>query len=213
MEKYKIIYADPPWQYNKTASKKGRTVETHYQTMPIDEICALPVREMAAEDAVLFMWATFPKIADGLRVVREWGFDYKTIAFVWVKARKSLNMFQSSFLPDMLFADFMGMGNWTRANAEFVMLGTKGKPKRKRADIRQIVYAPIMEHSRKPDEVSHRIVKLCGDVPRVELFARRQNPGWDVWGNQVACSVEVGSPYNNGVKPTFKGAGENLSLN
>jgi len=83
------------------------------------------------------------------------------------------------------------MGNWTRANAEFVMLGTKGKPKRKRADIRQIVYAPIMEHSRKPVEVADRIVKLCGDVPRVELFARRPNPGWDVWGNQVACTVEV----------------------
>lgn len=189
--KYNIIYADPPWQYNKTASKKGRTVETHYTTMPINDICALPVSEIAADDSVLLMWGTFPKLAEGLRVVQAWGFEYKTVAFVWVKAKKSFNIFQTSFLPDMLFADFFGMGKWTRSNAEIVLLGTKGKPKRKQANVRQIVYSPITEHSRKPDEVAQRIVKLCGDVPRVELFARRQNPGWDIFGNEVENSINL----------------------
>ena len=87
--------------------------------------------------------------------------------------------------------DFMGMGRWTRANAEICLLSTKGKIVRKSASVRQIIYSPIQEHSRKPEETKTRIIKLIGDLPRVELFARKKSAGWDAWGNEVNCDIAL----------------------
>lgn len=184
MKKYSIIYADPPWAY-RTYSKKGqgRSAESHYPTMCIDDIKALPVNELAAKDCALFMWATFPCLREAFEVIDAWGFSYKTVAFVWVKQNRK---------NDDLFT---GMGYWTRANAEICILATKGHPKRVDAGVRQVILSHIEEHSKKPNEVRERIVQLMGDIPRIELFARQEPDGWDVWGNEVNCSVEMQDYY------------------
>ena len=180
MKKYSIIYADPPWQY-KVYSKKGlgRSAESHYPTMELEDIQALPVGELADTDCILFMWTTIPLLKDCFSVMKAWGFEYKTVGFVWIKQNKK---------SDSLF---WGMGHWTRANAEFCMLATKGRPKRKSAGVHQVIISHIEEHSKKPDIVRHKIIELVGDLPRVELFAREKADGWDAWGNEVDCDIEI----------------------
>ena len=174
-KKYGIIYADPPWQY-KTNSKKGhgRSAESHYPTMPKSEIQRLPVPRISAKDSVLFLWVTAPCLEEGLELITAWGYTYKTVAFTWIKqCRKSEKI-------------FTGMGYYTRANAEFCLLATKGKIlKRKSHSVSSVVLSHIEEHSKKPHEVRERIVELFGDIPRIELFARQHASGWDCWGNEV----------------------------
>ena len=173
-KKYNIIYADPPWSYN-VASKKGTSrgvAERYYNTMKLEDICNLPINKIC-ENAVLFMWATFPNLPQALKVIEKWGFTYKTCAFTWIKKNKK---------SDSLF---WGMGRWTRANAELCLISTKGKPKRQSAKIHSVIISKIREHSRKPDEVRDKIIELCGDLPKIELFARQQVEGWDCWGNEV----------------------------
>jgi N6-adenosine-specific RNA methylase IME4 len=173
-KKYNIIYADPPWQY-KVYSKKGlgRSAESHYPTMKLEDIQALPVGTLADDDCALFMWTTVPLLQDCFSVMSAWGFTYKTVAFVWIKQnRKSDGL-------------FWGMGHWTRANAEICMLATKGRPKRRSASVHQVILSHIEEHSKKPDITRDKIIELMGDLPRIELFARQKTPGWDVWGNEV----------------------------
>lgn len=181
MKKYGIIYADPPWHY-RVYSKKGagRSAESHYPTMTIEEIQALPVSELANKDCALFMWITFPLLKESLSVLSAWGFKFKTIAFVWIKQNRK---------SDSLF---WGMGYWTRANAEFCVLATKGKPKRMAKNVHQVIVSHIEEHSKKPDEARRRIVRLMGDLPRIELFARQKTAGWDVWGNEVESDIILG---------------------
>lgn len=181
MKKYGIIYADPPWHY-RVYSKKGagRSAESHYPTMTIEEIQALPVSELADKDCALFMWITFPLLKESLSVLSAWGFKFKTIAFVWIKQNRK---------SDSLF---WGMGYWTRANAEFCVLATKGKPKRMAKNVHQVIVSHIEEHSKKPDEARRRIVLLMGDLPRIELFARQKSAGWDVWGNEVESDIILG---------------------
>ena len=177
MKKYNVILADPPWAYRVWSKKDvGRTAESHYPTMSIEDIRALPVGDLAADNCALFLWITFPQLHEAFSLIESWGFVYKTMAFVWVKQnRKSPSL-------------FWGLGYWTRANAEICLLATKGNPKRQSAAVHQVILSPVEQHSKKPDEVRERIVTLMGDVPRVELFARQQAPGWDVWGNEVECS-------------------------
>lgn len=179
-KKYNIIYADPPWQY-KVYSKKGlgRSAESHYPTMSLEDIQALPVRDLAAADCVLFMWTTIPLLKDCFSVMRAWGFTYKTVAFVWIKKNRK---------SDSLF---WGMGHWTRANAELCMLATIGHPKRRSATVHQVIMSHIEEHSKKPEEARHRIIELVGDLPRIELFARQKTDGWDAWGNEVICDITL----------------------
>ncbi len=181
MKKYGIIYADPPWHY-RVYSKKGagRSAESHYPTMTIEEIQALPVSELADKDCALFMWITFPLLKESLSVLSAWGFKFKTIAFVWIKQNRK---------SDSLF---WGMGYWTRTNAEFCVLATKGKPKRMAKNVHQVIVSHIEEHSKKPDEARRRIVRLMGDLPRIELFARQKSAGWDVWGNEVESDIILG---------------------
>ena len=187
--KYNIIYADPPWSYRAWSSKeKGRSAESHYPTMSIEDIKALPVSQLAAKDCILFLWITFPLLQEAWSIMEAWGFTYKTVAFVWVKqCRKSENL-------------FLGMGYWTRSNAEICLLATKGSPKRVSKNVKQIIISHLEEHSKKPDAARDRIVDLAGDLPRIELFARQTTPGWDVWGNEVDSTIELNSISAEGGK-------------
>ena len=177
-KKYSVILADPPWHYYVYSKKDAEgSAESHYPTMNIEEIKALPVAGIADKDCALFLWVTFPCLREGLEVIKAWGFSYKTVAFVWVKQNKKAESL------------FWGMGHWTRCNAEICILATKGRPKRASAGVHQVVVSHIEEHSRKPAEVHRRINQLMGSVPKIELFARRTSPGWDVWGNEVVSDI------------------------
>ena len=166
--------------------------EKHYPTMGINELCTLPVADLAAPDSVLFLWATFPQLPEALRLIKAWGFQYKSVAFVWLKKNRKADSW------------FYGLGFWTRGNAEVCLLATKGHPKRQAANIHQFIISPIEAHSKKPDEAREKIVALMGDLPRVELFARQSPPGWEVWGNEVKSTIP-----DFGTKcPEVKGAGK-----
>ena len=173
-KKYNIIYADPPWEYADKASAGNRGACYKYQVQPKEWIDNLPVADIAANDAILFLWVTGPKLNECWDLIEKWGFTYKTVAFTWVKKNKKANSW------------FWGMGRWTRANAEFCLLATRGKPQRASASVHSIVDDRIRRHSQKPDVVRDRIVELVGDLPRIELFARNSAPGWDSWGDEVA---------------------------
>lgn len=144
-----------------------------YPVMGMKDIINLPVNKISDTNCVLFLWITMPQLMNLNAVLYSWNFNYKTVAFTWVKKNKKANSW------------FMGMGNWTRANAELCVLATKGKPKRISASVRSIIDTPIEGHSKKPDIVRDKIVELCGDLPRIELFARKRVKGWDAWGNEV----------------------------
>lgn len=172
--KFNMIYLDPPWGCYKDKNSNGeRGASFKYPVMSLDDIKALPINSIAANDCALFLWVTCPLLQEGLDVIKAYGFTFKTIGFSWLKENK-----KSKTL-------FMGLGHWTRANNEFCLLATKGKPKRINASVRQVVMSPIEKHSKKPDEVRDRIVQLFGDLPRIELFARQIVPGWTCIGNEV----------------------------
>lgn len=196
---YKIIYADPSWMY----VQGGRgSAENHYTTTDTSDMAALPVEQIAADDAVLFMWGTWPQLPDAIPLMNAWGFKYKTLGFLWVKTNPK------SGTP------FWGGGFWTRSNTEFCLLGVRGKPKRISAKIHQLIEtwdeeltdnvlrAPVAKHSAKPPEVRDRILQLMGDLPAIELFARckdenekvipggRVAAGWDQWGNECESDVD-----------------------
>ncbi|MHB8627551.1 MAG: MT-A70 family methyltransferase [Aggregatilineales bacterium] len=182
--RYPVILADPPWQFRvySKATEQGRSAESHYPTMSLADICALPVSDLASPDCTLFMWTTLPTLPEALQVINSWGFTYKTAAFVWAKLNKrAAGRFSE---PTDSANWFCGMGFYTRANAELCLLATRGSPKRQHADVRQLIVAPIREHSRKPDEQYSRIERLLPG-PYVELFARHKRAGWSSWGNEI----------------------------
>lgn len=184
-----MIYADPPWNFKMWSEKgNGRSAAcNHYQTESITDLKELDVPRIAAENCALFMWATFPCLKEAIELGEYWGFKYKTVPFVWVKKNKKQD------------TPFVGMGYYTRSNAEIVLLFTKGSVPRKNKDVEQVLFSEIGKHSQKPHEIRNRIVRLFGDVPRVELFARSRNgffpdyeyEGWDVYGNQVNNSIKL----------------------
>jgi len=184
--KYNIIYADPPWKFQSFSDKgKGKSPEKHYDCMSDEDIYNLPVQDIVDYDSILFIWVTYPLLIQGFNTIESWGFQYKTCAFCWVKTNKRYSINQSSFFPEDNFDSFTGLGHWTRANSELCLLATRGKPKRVSKSVRQLIYEPIREHSRKPDSTRDRIVQLCGNLPRIELFARKKYEGWDAWGNEI----------------------------
>jgi N6-adenosine-specific RNA methylase IME4 len=144
----------------------------HYKTEGLEEIMALPVADLAAPDCVLFMWMVDWCPGDALALIEAWGFQHQTTAFTWAKQNSSGEGWH------------MGQGYWTRANPEDCWLATRGHPKRLYADVRQLIVAPVQEHSRKPDEIHDRIERLL-DGPYLELYARRERPGWMTWGNEL----------------------------
>ncbi len=176
-KKYQIIYADPPWSYNDKRNKHPRMCGgalSHYETMSLNKIKALPLASITADTAVLFLWVTFPLLKEGLEVLESWGFKYKTLGFSWVKTNKKNGK------------PFFGIGYYAKSNCEVCLMAIKGKTTKPTSNkVSSVIIAPRREHSRKPDEARERIVELFGDLPRIELFARQQTPGWDVWGNEV----------------------------
>jgi site-specific DNA-methyltransferase (adenine-specific) len=186
-KKYSIILADPPWFYNKRnlVGKDGKRnnfawgATNHYPVMRTKDICELPVASLADTNCILFLWATFPRLTDAIEVIKAWGFEYKTVGFVWIKAMKNGGIRMD------------GLGNYTMSNAEVCLIATKGKVHRKNTGVKQIVLQPKTEHSQKPAEVRDRIVHLMGDLPRIELFARQKTEGWDVWGNEVESDIRL----------------------
>lgn len=201
MNKYKILYGDPPWLYGNFSNagpsiayiSEGKTLRheskygiTPYDGMPIEEIKKLPIENMAEDDSVLFLWVTYPCLQWGMDVIKAWGFEYKTVAFTWVKKNRNG------------VGWYLGLGNYTRANAEICMLATKGKGlKVQNKTVRQICDLPLTKHSQKPNEIRNRIIKLFGDLPRIELFARTKIHGWDTWGNDHKLELE---PLENYLK-------------
>ena len=171
MKKYQIIYADPPWEW-KTYSDRGRikTSDRHYPLMSLDNLSRLNIP--SDKNCILFLWVQNGHLHNAIHLGEKWGFTYKTIAFIWDKQN-------------------FGLGYWTRKGAEICLLFTKGHPKRQDGGVRQFISQKVREHSKKPDEIKSRIVKLMGNLPRIELFARQKTEGWDVWGNEVEGDIEL----------------------
>ncbi len=179
-KKYNIIYADPPWPYKDKALAGNRGACCKYDVMEQKDIKDLPVKDISSDNCVLFMWVTMPKLNECFDVISSWGFEYKTCAFTWIKQNKVNNN-----------TLFWGMGRWTRANPELCLIATKGNPKRVSAAVHSVIMSPIERHSKKPDIVRNKIVELCGDLPRIELFARQKTEGWDAFGNEVDETIKL----------------------
>ena len=179
MKKYQIIYADPPWLYDNGGNQKSRGMARgSFECMPLQDIKNIKIP--ADDNAMLFLWATMPKLREALEVIEAWGFKYITCAFVWVKQNPKGSGIYS------------GLGHWVNGNAELCLLSRRGKSlERKNKSIKQIVLSPRGVHSKKPAEVRDRIVSLLGDLPRIELFAREKTDGWDVWGNEVESDITL----------------------
>lgn len=164
-QRFPIIYADPPWEYEHTKTD-NRRIDNHYPTMTLADICALPVANVAAPDAVLFLWATSPKLEEALQVMRAWGFTYRT-NMVWVKPQ-------------------IGMGYYARQQHELLLIGARGSlPVPEPANRpNSALTSPRTEHSRKPGEYYDIIERMYPEYARIELFSRTQREGWAAWGNQ-----------------------------
>lgn len=224
MTPFEILYADPAWTYTDKAAAGKRGAAFKYDLMTVDDICALDVQAHMAPESACFMWATAPCLPEALRVMAAWGYEYSTIAFTWVKTRsvrtvEARRIVRAGFPTMQAQADrvvdelaaaglitpklHIGMGQSTRANAEFVLLGLRGRMGRVAAGVRQILMSPLREHSAKPPEVRERIVQLLGDRPRLEMFARERAPGWSAWGNQVpgGSDVEIVARGGSPVEP------------
>lgn len=180
---FACISADPAWNFKSNSIEKpGRNARRHYPTMSLKEIEALPVKDVLADDAVLFLWITGPFLAIGahLPVMKAWGFKPSGMGFTWIKLQKK---------AATLFLDkndvFMGGGFTTRKNAEFCLIGKRGKSQRRDAGVREVIISPLREHSRKPDEFVESVERYCAG-PRLELFARQSRPGWITLGNEAS---------------------------
>ncbi|MFG6500179.1 MT-A70 family methyltransferase [Sulfitobacter sp. 1A15106] len=165
---YQVILADPPWKF-KTFTKEGsaKGPDVHYGCMPLEEIQAMPVKELAAKNCVVLMWATSPMLPEGLETMRAWGAKYVS-SMAWDKRK-------------------IGTGYWTRNQHELLLIGKFGSPRAPTPEHRRasVIYAPGMRHSQKPDDAHIYADNAWPEARKLELFARRPYPGWNVWGNEV----------------------------
>ncbi len=177
---YRVVLADPPWLYYGDPNK-DQAAGKHYSMMTQAELCELPVARHVSKPAACFMWATGPRLPEAIDVMRAWGFHYRGIAYVWVKTNASGKIINGQGVRPTFVkptTELVLAGSTTKTGRPLPLL-TEGQA--------QVLLAPRPgnKHSAKPPEVRHRIVELLGDVPRVELFARDCESGWDVWGNEV----------------------------
>ena len=163
---FPVIYADPPWEYDFPISD-SRRIENQYPTMSLDVIMSLPVNDIAADDAILFLWATTPFLRKGLLVMQAWGFDYRT-SMVWVKPS-------------------IGPGQWVRQRHEYLLIGVRGDIPTPKGEDKpdSVIEAPREEHSKKPEIVYDIIERMYPELPKVELFSRRKRENWAAWGNEI----------------------------
>lgn len=184
-KKYSIIYADPPWEYKESGGgvRGCAGLDKRYKgVMSRQEIFDLPIEKISAKKSILFLWVTFPRLEQGIETIKAWGFEYYGLGFDWVKTTKN-------------GTPCWGMGYYTRQNTEVCLIGVK-KDKKQRIKplsrgVLSVLHSERREHSRKPDEVREKITEICGDLPRIELFARQYADGWDCWGNEVPDIEEV----------------------
>lgn len=184
---FNVVYADPAWAF-KTRKRDDAIPARRdpYRSMPMKDIIALPVADTGSKNCHLFLWITGPLLAIGahIPVMKSWNFTPTAMGFTWVKLKASHKADQLRFLPTAEADLFVGMGYTTRKNAEFLVIGRRGSPARsKHRDVREVILAPVREHSRKPDVAYERIERYAPG-PYLELFARNQRPGWSSWGNQ-----------------------------
>lgn len=181
---HSVLLADPPWKYNDYGAPAGevhdraRGAAKHYPCMPMKQIMDLPIYRLEAK--VLFLWTTWPMIEDAFRLMASWGYEYKTVAWVWVKMTKKGDR------------PIMGMGNYTRSNTEPCLLAFHRGDAVPVSDrgVSSVIMAPRGEHSRKPEEQYEKINRLYPHADRyIELFAREQRDGWEVWGDEVASTI------------------------
>ena len=173
---YDVILADPAWKFKVwNADKSGR--RPPYPLMTTEQICALEIP--AAKNCALFLWATWPMIEHAFRVIKAWGFTYRTQAWTWVKLNKSGLGF------------FTGTGYYTRANTEPCLLAVRGKMSVQARDVQALIVSPVRGHSQKPDEQYPKIERLYPNMRYLEMFARQRRLGWSAWGNQVDSDVEI----------------------
>lgn len=183
MKKYSVIYADPPWEFKskKTGGSMKSGAAAKYPVMSIDQLKNLNVASLCADDCLLVMWHVGSQPVEAVDLCKAWGFKFSTMSgFVWVK------LTSKELLP------FFGMGT-TRQGSESALIGFRGKMKNliKCKSVRAVMAEAVGEHSEKPDAFRKAIEKLCGDVPRLEMFARVASPGWDVFGNEVDGSIKI----------------------
>lgn len=183
VKSYKVVYADCPWPYYGDPDK-DQAAGKHYNLMTMPEICSMPVRSLFNGHGVLFMWATGPKLDMAIDAIRAWGLHYRGVEYVWIKTRKDGTPIAGQGCRPTL----------VKQMDEYVLGATTckmGRPFQILTERQgQNVFAPRGRHSEKPEEVRRRIDELCGDVPRIELFARKRVKGWDAWGNQVPNEEE-----------------------
>lgn len=170
---FRTIIADPPWPYEHGDAELSGGVEGHYAVMAMDDICRLPVDDIAAEDALLLLWCTNPKMPEAMKVVESWGFRHTTMR-TWVKDRP-------------------GTGYWLRGQSEHLIIAKRGKPPLPPSPAPSVFFAPVTFHSAKPRSV-YVWAESVGLAPRLELFARNRRHGWASWGNQLSATVETTLP-------------------
>jgi len=220
-KRYEIILADPPWKYNSRANHKTKFrggADGHYDLMTTNAICQLPIQELAADNAILFLWATFPMLPDAFKVIEAWGFEYKTVAFLWVKENATQEQIQQYEYIDLLLRNrpsreplstgyplkalwgegspFFGVGYYTKSNPEVCLLATRCKKggsvmKPERNDVSNLIIAPRRKHSQKPWEAHFRIEAMYPNTKKVELFARDKRHGWNSWGNEIESDLSL----------------------
>lgn len=187
-KKYDVIYADPPWdyggkmQYDRSSMKSQNigfeknvfisAADFKYPTLKLSELKKLDVASIAAEDCILFLWTTGPQLANSIELGEAWGFEYKTVAFVWDK-------------------QVHNPGRYTLSQTEFVLAFRRGKfpSPRGARNVRQLVSVHRGEHSEKPAEVINGITEMFPQQSKIELFARKSVPGWDNWGLEIPGST------------------------
>lgn len=181
-KKYSIIYADPPWDYGSKVYSRGEQIDLKkfYKTMKVEDICKLKVKDITTKNAVLFLWVTDSHLKAAFDVIQSWGFTYKTIAFIWIKKTSKNNIYYN-------------VAPWTLKSHEICLFATKGKVSKfkKSNNVKGLIESVRGRHSEKPNEARKRIIELFGDVPRIELFAREKKEGFDVWGDEVECDIEL----------------------
>ena len=184
---YKLILADPPWQYRN--SQNGAAAG-HYNLMSTQEICDLPVNELAADDSILLLWSTNPCLPDALKVMDAWGFSYKT-KLVWIKVCDN----QDGIPLDKVKPTY-GTGFWVRGNTEDVLIGIKGKPPAPRS-LHLGLVSNRFWHSRKPESVHHYAESIT-EGPYLEMFARSRRPNWDCWGDEIDSDIQIATNHGEG---------------
>lgn len=192
---FRCIMADPAWYFRSHAPVENphvsRLPDRHYETMSIEQIAALPVKDLAHPDGChLFMWTTGPHLPRAFDVMKAWGFRYSGIGFTWIKLKKTHDPNQLRVIPAIDAELHVGLGYTTRKNAEFCLLGRRGNARRVAKDVREVILAPVREHSRKPDEAFDRARRYCAG-PYLELFSREDRAGWTSWGNETGKFSEA----------------------